>query len=294
MLASLHVRSRASITGPSSAVSRSLRPRAAVSAPGTRAPKAAMPVLQHSWDESPQGSCFSSGDVKMQVLLPQAGTWLVLDLAKDTALARDSFADAAAGAIYVKVSAIRMELQTRLSMFNGKEIVIHKCSAEQGVGGELTDDNSVYHLTWLVAETRESQTVSEDYIKPEPRLKWNYRPPQDPISHSLQVLLFIEPTMTWSEVFIPDFSAFTKGAVASTISDLKLVILSAFDPVTVNGYNLKFTPDDLEIRTCSGSHAQGSPLVDGTRVVNGKWYYVTMDGLLKQLEWADSANDDVQ
>eukprot|EP00959_Pyramimonas_sp_CCMP1952_P452667 9466972-Pyramimonas_sp.AAC.2 len=113
----------------------------------------------------------------------------------------------------------------------------------------------------------------------------------------MQVLVFTEPTATWSEVFVPDFAAFTNAAASSTAQDLKLVILSAFEPICVNGVAWKFGVDDLEITNCQGSHPDGDQLGDKHHLINGKWYYVTANRLLEQLEVQDqieAAADDVQ
>ena len=245
-----------------------------------------------SWNSSPQGS----GDVvKMHVLLPQAGTWLVVDLAKDAVVA-GGFAAAAAGTKYIKVASIRAELEERLSMFQGgAEIVIQKCSADQPRGGELTDENSVYYLTWLIARTREAVTAADDWVRLEPRLKWNYHPPQDPSgSNVLQVLVYIEPTATWSEVWVPDYAAFTDAHAFSTVQDMKMIILAAFEPIVVDGLTMTFGVDDLEIKLCKGSHPDGDTLAGTRHLVNGKWYYVTANRLLEQLDQATQAADDLQ
>ena len=96
-----------------------------------------------SWDESPQGR---EGFYKMHVCLPEASAWTVIDVGKEPHDS-DGFSAAATGKRRVGVMAIKAELEYRLSKFIGKEIVIHKCSAERPYGDELRDFDDVCYLT---------------------------------------------------------------------------------------------------------------------------------------------------
>ena len=58
--------------------------------------------------------------------------------------------------------------------------------------------------------------------------------------------------------------------------------------------NIRVCFGQCQPQNCAGSNATGDPLVDKHRLTDGKWYYVTANRFLEQLESTDAATDDVQ
>eukprot|EP00959_Pyramimonas_sp_CCMP1952_P064044 1337975-Pyramimonas_sp.AAC.1 len=79
----------------------------------------------------------------MHVCVPQAKTWVKIDVPKPTTV---GFSATAAAKVRgqerrVDVATIRAELTDRLSMFRGKDSMIYKCSAETARGNALGDED---------------------------------------------------------------------------------------------------------------------------------------------------------
>ena len=239
------------------------------------------------WDESPQSS---EGCFRMNVCLPQAGTWIVVDVARYSR----SFAACAEGGHRVAVGAIKEELQWRLSMFCDKEIYMYKCSAERPRGDELHDSEDVYYLTWLIAWAGEVDIEKpDDWEFLNHPLKWSYKPPTD-TNGLLKVLVYIEPCYEWQDIYLADLGTVTNGKVFTTVGDMKKIILAGFEDVTPGDSKMELQMDHIEVKRAKGSHADGDNLAHDAQIYHGKWYYVTANKLLEDYEKLKTANEDIQ
>ena len=245
-----------------------------------------------TWDSSPQGV----DHYKLNVLCPQLHTWVSLDISKAESTTFSDFA----GARRVTVYSVVKELRERLSFFKftDDEIIIHKCSAERPRGDQLHEDDTVYYLTWLIAWSKDDhekfqQTSDEAKLTTTP-LKWEYEEPHD-TTNLMKVLVYIEQVNAWKDIYLVNKAAASNGKLFTDVNDLKCSILAGFAEITVDcGYTFVMKPQQLDVKLALGSNPVGDPLKGSTYVYEGKWYYVTADKMLKDLESERTNADDTQ
>ena len=258
---------------------------------------------QSTWDASPQTR---EGFYTMHVRVPEAKTWIKVDVPKAEPQPRAAgasgagFSATAAAkkrecARRVEVFTIKEELSDRLSMFESSAAIhVWKCSAETARGAALKDDDDVYYLTWLIAYTEYASDLPGDsgdddaWRLVDHRIQWSYEVPKDD-ANLLKVLIFIEPTNQWQDVYVADMGGITRGRTHTTAEDLKHIVASGFDEIIAGKLSLKVTADMIEVRLREASYAKGEEFTNDRAIYNGKWYYVTCNELMKQLGDLDAA-----
>jgi len=236
---------------------------------------------ESAWDESPQGA----GIIKMHVCIPECNSWLYIDIKRQD---NTAFANAAEFASKrVSIYDVKAELEARLSIFRDKEIMIYKCTAEQANGPALSDDDTVYYLTWLIAWTSSNdpqKNLAAAKGVADAGLVWQYQAPVDTTANLIGVLVYIEQCNVWEEVFVPDYGAITNGMSFTTVGDLTHIIMASFKLIEVEGFTLEMDMSMLEIKRCQGSHPKGEKLTDNSLLWHGKWYYVTAEKLVAEMK----------
>ena len=263
-----------------------------------------------SWDRSPQGR--REDHYTMHVCVPEANTWIKVDVPKGGGETGAGFTGTAASALAVKrraerrveVLAVKEELMDRLSIFaGGQDVYIWKCSAGEARGPMLCYSDDVYYLTWLIAYSEGAENLPGDrgdadaWRLWDERVKWTYEAPQRVDENVLCVLVFIEPTNDWQDVYVADMGCLTKGRVNSTILNLKQIVASGFDEIIVHEgarLKLKIAPEMLDVKLCDSSYPVGDPLADEKVIYNGKWYYITCKAAFAELDAMDEIAATVQ
>eukprot|EP00959_Pyramimonas_sp_CCMP1952_P470365 9496519-Pyramimonas_sp.AAC.1 len=109
------------------------------------------------------------------------------------------------------------------------------------------------------------------------------------------VLVYVEPCGKWQEVYVADAGIVTAGRAQSTVLDLKRVVASGFDHVSLDDefekkiLGLTVTEDMIEVRQCEGSFPKGDFMENGRSISNGKWYYITCNRALDELRALEGA-----
>ena len=226
----------------------------------------------------------------MHVHVPQAKTWVKIDVAKDVA----GFAANARGAeCRVPVGSIRSEIEDRLSMFVKKEMCIYKCSAEVAQVKRLDDTDDVRYLTWLIAwaeDCNEDYAPKEGWNLVDQRIKWSYEAPTVQDDGSLmKVLIYIDPLSHWEKVFIPNLGNLTAGKLYATVKDMKRIIAAHFEEVVISSKVSLLNVDAgmLEVFACEGSYPKGPEMRGSAAVYDGKWHCVTRDNMLSDIDKLD-------
>ncbi|CAK0809892.1 unnamed protein product [Prorocentrum cordatum] len=208
---------------------------------------------------------------QMQVRLPECATWYFLDVPRGPL---PSFAEAAADTAYsVSVRSICQQLAIIFSLFRDKEIVLFKCQGEMVRGDRLRDEDRVYDLTWLIGFRTDIHDImlqaAHEITPVDPRVKWSCEPPCNTEDNIIRCVVFLEPLGKWG---------------AATIGNFKDIIRSGFEEIMHWKFSITMQKSQVCIKLCQGSHAIGDNLHDAHLAIDDKWYWVSFNNYLMEIE----------
>ena len=170
------------------------------------------------------------------------------------------------GGWVVKVKNLKQVIVSEFSQYYNSTIQVHKAFGQTKNGGELDDSTDVSIVQWFYVCKAPASSGTPAVAAP---------PRGVAAVHHIECQVFLHDQHQWKPIKMPDRSTPTNGRLFTSIRMLKSEALKAF------GYNVESFVNtvrfqDINVYYNDSGKASGDALANNTKVVNGKWYSMTV------------------